>query len=84
MQYATYLPSLAPVVYDRKTGEVIASRPPEAPKALLKWCSRCRYFLPRNDFQKHAGRKVGLQDYCRVCQSRAAHAAYVKAKTPHP
>lgn len=80
INYAAYLPSLTPVVYDRKTGEVFASASPEATPAPLKRCSRCRYSLPLSDFQKHAGRKVGLQDYCRVCQSRAMHAAYVKAK----
>ena len=81
MQYATYLPSLTPVVYDRKTGEVIASKPPEAPKAPLKHCGRCRFYLPRNDFQKHAGRTDGLQGYCRVCQCRAMHASHVKSKS---
>lgn len=80
MKYATYLPGLAPVVYDRKSGKAISPRPPATPSPTLKRCSRCRYHLPTASFHKNASKPDGLQYYCCVCQCRAAAQSAAKRR----
>lgn len=37
---------------------------------MNKLCPLCHLTKPRDDFNKHAGRKDGLQSACRICQKQ--------------
>lgn len=43
-------------------------------------CSKCGQDKPPSEFHKHAGRKSGLQSWCKLCNRAESKARYYEEK----